>query len=641
MASNIEQNLTKILSSRYGKNVRQAIYDSIHDCYEDGKAGSTDLIAREQIANLVSENNPTEGNSELQDIRVGHDGTTYTSAGEAVRQQVGSLSEDFRNRSEELKSAIYYKEPTENLFARPVFKNLTVDGDVFVNASTLKGFFVKIEPNKNITIKRDNKGQRFRFFVSNNAPEVGESVDTERIVYIDNTSNTGSIYTGDNQYLYIVYYSTTLDALTETELLEGLKIYYGETWEEGTTYAEYYRSYVNVKDFGALGNGAHDDSDAIQNALNYCATTSAYRTLFFPSGTYMISKTITIPTQIKVIGVGNLSILKLMNNHNLTRYVWRENAKETDLSHRYRSAMFCTNTDAISVNIENIVFSGDNTIEDFAEECQTGLLLQGINHNIQNCYFIDFNYINDTEKWNSRDTTTTNSPGFGLHIFNCDIIAIHHCYFNRNGYQGVGVDKSKSISFDCCFFGDGNRTAFQLHQGAKNISVCNSVFDNQCQNSYIQLTFHGAPGELIIDGFKATNCQINGNIVDVMGYEYNFQFANCRFASSTTFTSGPTESGDIYGNPQGTPKNWIFNSNIFENVPGYYPKMSLKCDRLLIVGNVFSSPNRNPILITGGDVITISNNTLYIERDNDGTEAINVEEATNTSVNNNNILYAS
>lgn len=95
--SNIEQNLQKILSSRYGKDVRQAIHDGIHDCYEDGKAGAVDLVAREQIANLVANNNPTEGNSELIDIRVGADGKTYPSAGDAVREQISSLKEDLEN----------------------------------------------------------------------------------------------------------------------------------------------------------------------------------------------------------------------------------------------------------------------------------------------------------------------------------------------------------------------------------------------------------------------------------------------------------------------------------------------------------------------------------------------------------------
>lgn len=52
MASKIEEFLNKILSSRYGKDVRQAIHDGIHQCYEDGKVGATDLIARERINNL-------------------------------------------------------------------------------------------------------------------------------------------------------------------------------------------------------------------------------------------------------------------------------------------------------------------------------------------------------------------------------------------------------------------------------------------------------------------------------------------------------------------------------------------------------------------------------------------------------------
>ena len=45
-----------------------------------------------RVNNLITQNNPTEGNSELIDIRLGAGGETYKTAGEAVRKQVGSVS---------------------------------------------------------------------------------------------------------------------------------------------------------------------------------------------------------------------------------------------------------------------------------------------------------------------------------------------------------------------------------------------------------------------------------------------------------------------------------------------------------------------------------------------------------------------
>lgn len=139
--SNIQENLKKILSAVWGKDVRQAIHDSIHDCYEDGKAGTTDLIAREKIDNLISgkaeksevseekseriaadakekserqkeiateraridqltkmEEGSTTGDAELIDIRVPasgfNEGKAYPTAGDAVRGQVKTLSDE-------------------------------------------------------------------------------------------------------------------------------------------------------------------------------------------------------------------------------------------------------------------------------------------------------------------------------------------------------------------------------------------------------------------------------------------------------------------------------------------------------------------------------------------------------------------
>jgi hypothetical protein len=78
------------------------------------------------------------------------------------------------------------------------------------------------------------------------------------------------------------------------------------------TLANRFADVVNVKDFGAVGDGVADDTAAIQAAIN---STSPFGSVFFPESTYKISSTITLPSSsgyngLTLFGVGWGSIIK-------------------------------------------------------------------------------------------------------------------------------------------------------------------------------------------------------------------------------------------------------------------------------------------------------------------------------------------
>ncbi len=82
--SNIQENLQKILTAVWGRDVRQAIHDAIHDCYEDASSGTTDLPARERIDTLEA-NSATK--TELQAE------TTARTTGDAnINNIIGSVA---------------------------------------------------------------------------------------------------------------------------------------------------------------------------------------------------------------------------------------------------------------------------------------------------------------------------------------------------------------------------------------------------------------------------------------------------------------------------------------------------------------------------------------------------------------------
>ncbi|OBT89627.1 hypothetical protein VE02_01780 [Pseudogymnoascus sp. 03VT05] len=58
-------------------------------------------------------------------------------------------------------------------------------------------------------------------------------------------------------------------------------------------------SIISVKDHGAMGNGVHDDSDSIIAAL---ALATKENLIYFPAGSYIVTKTILIPPHSRITG---------------------------------------------------------------------------------------------------------------------------------------------------------------------------------------------------------------------------------------------------------------------------------------------------------------------------------------------------
>lgn len=84
-----------------------------------------------------------------------------------------------------------------------------------------------------------------------------------------------------------------------------------QTLKERIDAQEYY---LNVKSFGALGDGVTDDTTAIQDALDYADTNNISK-IIFPIGTYLISSTLNVGDGIILVGEGaNKTFIEITTN---------------------------------------------------------------------------------------------------------------------------------------------------------------------------------------------------------------------------------------------------------------------------------------------------------------------------------------
>lgn len=293
------------------------------------------------------------------------------SGGQIVGQWDGSpvARIDFRNGSDATNrdngEITFHTSDSNNLATEKL--RITSNGKIGQGTSAPLGFLhlrqtsVTSAPSRNSCLYLENNSNceiqfvgdstsdcQLRFGTSNNSFKgaIEYDLNTDKLNFYTNGSNRMSVS------------NTGTVAITGSLTVNGQAVATGNIAEAPTDGQQYARQnsawsvvnsssssggYVNVKDFGAVGNGTTDDTTAVRSALNGGGT------VYFPAGTYRITSTLSHTSAFNVVGDGQQSRIMYdasSNNtslFNLETNVRHNNAKKWSFSSIALSCKAVTN----------------------------------------------------------------------------------------------------------------------------------------------------------------------------------------------------------------------------------------------------------------------------------------------------------
>lgn len=198
--------------------------------------------------------------------------------------------------------------------------------------------------------------------------ELGWSVDERRLFIGNGTLEEGAPIVGNTEIL--TEFSDIL-VLVQDYTYSGQEAT-GYTVQTGVTpgtpvelsLQNWMDQFATVKDFGAVGDGVADDTDAINRALYqlYCreVNPAIRRSLFFPAGVYKVTDTIIIPPYATLKGEGPKNSIIQMTATASASYVMRtgDSLQQTGVNIGTNGA-----TAPLSVTCENMCFKSLKTID--------------------------------------------------------------------------------------------------------------------------------------------------------------------------------------------------------------------------------------------------------------------------------------
>lgn len=165
---------------------------------------------------------------------------------------------------------------------------------------------------------------------------------------------------------------------------------------------------LNIKDYGAVGDGSTDDTLAIQAALN--AASSSRAGVLIPEGTYIVDPSVSISLYegSYLTGVGIGSVIKIKNNSNVLNNLIK-----------------AENVNRVTLKDFDIDGNRDNQSSSDSVACHYGIYLAHSNHS------------------RIEGVTVHHTTGVGIHVYNSDKTIVTNCESYANRYHGFECEQDQ------------------------------------------------------------------------------------------------------------------------------------------------------------------------------------------------------
>lgn len=310
--------------------------------------------------------------------------------------------------------------------------------------------------------------------------ELGWSVDTRQLYIGNGTLNEGAPQLGNTEIL--TEYSDLL-ALTEAYTFKGAAAGYIVVTGDplvSRSFQQKLDDFVNIRDFGVVGDGVTDVTEAINHAFAeiYCREDDATignlsrRTIFFPGGVYKVTDLLKIPTWAKLQGDGIDSTVIVQTNASVGFVATAADGQQQ-----------------IQTNIGEPT-PQSITISDLSFKNQTSnhvFELYGAKNIIFNR--VGFSSVESslTSAQFNKGCVVASAPGSIIPTKN---IEFNSCRFSDQTYAFVNLSSNVfDITFTNCSFYNLYR-AFNIGENytMKNIRVVTSQFDNIASSAIVAYT---------------------------------------------------------------------------------------------------------------------------------------------------------